>query len=143
MNAEPSTAAGGIGTWHATVLFQSFVAFVQFVLAPWYAFVMLSPGSISEYIPSEQPPSGFLVLRFVVAAAVWLPIIYFTWKRKRAGAAASAVYSAALLIIIPAAILSGSGRPDFSDFVLFPIDALLVVFSVATLRALAGERRSG
>ncbi|MDG6974434.1 MAG: hypothetical protein JRM95_06345 [Nitrososphaerota archaeon] len=116
---------------------------MQFLLAPWYAFVMFSPGSISEYMPNEQTPSGFLVLRFVAAAVVWLPIIYFTWKRNRAGAAASAIYSAALLIIIPLAILSGSGRPDFGDFVIFPTDIFLVVFSVATLRVLSKERRSG
>lgn len=83
------------------------------------------------------------MLRFVVAAVVWLPIIYFTWKRNRTGAAASAIYSAALLIIIPLAILSGSGRPDFSDFVLFPTDIFLVVFSVATLRVFSKGRRSG
>ncbi|MDG6907794.1 MAG: hypothetical protein JRN20_18635 [Nitrososphaerota archaeon] len=121
--------------WHAVVFFQFFVALTQFLLAPWYAFVMFSPGSISEYMPNEQAPSSLLILRFVIAAAVWIPIMYFTWKQKKAGLVATLIYSVALLIFLPFIISSGSGHPDFSDFLLFPIDVLLVISSVMSIRS--------
>jgi hypothetical protein len=131
-------------TWlHATFFFQFFVALIQFLLAPWYLVVMFSPGSISEYLPHEQTPSLLLVLRFVIAAAVWVPIMYFTWKRSRSGLIASAFYSVALLILVPTIILTAGGRPDFSDFAILPVDVLLAIFSVKswTSSSKSGNRR--
>lgn len=129
-------------TWlHATLSLQFFASLIQFMLVPWYAVVLYSPASISEYMPSEQTPSPFLIARFIVASAVWLPIMYFTWKQRKAGLVASLAYSVALLIGVPLIILTGSsGHPDFSDFVLFPTLVLLVISSVMGIRFLSTKR---
>ncbi|MCL5408174.1 MAG: hypothetical protein M1518_02280 [Candidatus Thermoplasmatota archaeon] len=90
-------------------------------------------------------PSLLLVLRFVIAAAVWVPIMYFTWKRSRAGLIASTFYSVTLIILVPTIILMGGGRPDFSDFAILPVDVFLAIFSVKswTSSSKSGNGRRG
>ncbi|MDG7042576.1 MAG: hypothetical protein JRM98_00420 [Nitrososphaerota archaeon] len=138
-SSEPPQQASLQMTWlHATLSLQFFVSLIQFMLAVWYAVVLFSPASISEYMPSEQTPSPFLIARFIVVGAVWLPIIYFTWKQRKAGLMASLAYSVALLIVVPLVVLTGSsGHPDFSDFVFFPTLVLLVISSVMGIRSLS------
>ncbi len=128
-------------TLHAMVFLQIFMAFVQFMLAPWYLLVTFDPASISEYMPNEQAPSALLIVRFIAAALVWVPIIYLSWKRKGPGALASLVYSVALLVIVPLAIMSGSGRPDFSDLIIFPLDISLVTLSAFEVWKMSGRGR--
>lgn len=127
-------------TFHATIFLQIFVAFIQFMPAPWYLLVMFDPAAISEYMPNEQAPSTLLIIRFIAAALVWVPIIYLSRERRRPGALASFVYSAALLVIVPLAIMSGSGRPDFSDLIIFPLDISLVMLSAFQVWKMSGRR---
>ena len=138
-SASRSSDSITVTSWQAAIFFQFFVALIQILLAVWYAIVMFSPTSISEYLPHEQTPTVFMIARFVIAAAIWLPIMYFTWKRNRMALLASIIYSAALLIIVPVLILSASGHPDFSDLVLFPVDTLLVIFSVLAWRTFSRQ----
>lgn len=134
--SSPDTSVA-VTSWHATIFFQFFVALIQVLLAVWYTIVMISPASVSEYLPHEQAPTILMISRFVVAAAIWLPIMYFTWKRNRMGLLASIIYSTALLIIVPVLISSGNGHPDFSDLILFPVDILLVIFGLLTMMRLS------
>ena len=126
-----------VTSWHVALFFQIFDVMIAFALAVWYSVVATAPNLISEYLPAAEPADVTTILGSLVVAAVWVPVIYFVWKKRKVALIASTVYSLSLLVLVLFALLSKSASaPDFSDFLFFPVNVLVTIFSAMTYKSL-------
>ena len=122
--------------WHAALFFQIFDFMIALALAVWYGLVATAPNLISEYLPAAEPADLTTILGSLVVAVLWVPVIYFMWKQKKVGLVASIAYSLSLLILVLLALLSKSASaPDFSDLLFFPVNVLIILFSLMAYRS--------
>ncbi len=128
--------ASRITSWHAAVFFQVFALMIYVLLPIWYTVVLVSSGSVSEYLPHETPANGTTIVEVVPFSVIWALILYFTLKRKKGALLGSIMYCVFWLIILPVSFVTGVLlAPDFSDFVFFPTIILLAIFSAIAYRS--------
>ncbi len=127
--------ASRITSWHAAVFFQVFALMIYVLLPVWYAVVMISPGSVSEYLPHENPATLATISEAGAFSAIWALLLYFTLKKRKIALLGSVVYCVFWLIILPIAFATGVLLPDFSDFVFLPTAILLAIFSAMAYRS--------
>jgi len=121
---------------HGTPLFfQIFALMIYAMLAIWYAVVLVSPGSVSEYLPHQMPVTPTYIIEVVPFTLIWVLVLYFTLKMKKMALLASIAYCIFWLVILPIGFATGLLAPDFSDFVFIPTVVLLVIFSAMTYRS--------
>ncbi len=136
------TVAPRISSWHAAVVFQVFTLMIYVVLPIWYSVVLVSPGSVSEYLPHQTPVNGTTIAEVVPFSVIWALLVYFTLKSSKVALLGSIAYGIFWLIILPVAFVTGGLlAPDFSDFAYFPIIILLVIFSAMAYRAFPNKAR--
>jgi peptidoglycan/LPS O-acetylase OafA/YrhL len=105
-------------------------------LGLWYYVVSVSPGSVSEYLPREEPADITTIGPAFLFAVIWLAPFYLTWKRRRVGLLGGAVFGLVNLVaVLVAFITKFLPAPDFSDFLYFPMLVFGIVASAMAWRA--------
>ena len=121
------------------MFFLTFQLMIFSALGVWYIIVASAPAYISEYLPPESAATATVILSNFIVAVGYLVIIYFVWKQKKLALLASIGWNLLWLIFISITFVYAKSllsAPDYSDFIWYPTNVLLIIFSVMAYRSL-------
>jgi hypothetical protein len=124
---------------HIPLFLQILLLVGQVILSVWYFVVMVSPGSVSEYLPPEIAATPTNILAVLPVSVFWIVLIYATLKWQR-GLLVSLAVAVSFVILIPLIYLTKYLVPDFDDFLSF---ATLVLLSIFSARGYRFESKEG
>ena len=130
-----STARPAVTSWHVTLFSLIFLLISQFTYAAWYTAVMLTPGSLAEYLPHEVAATIPNIIGSASVSVVWILLIYFTLKNKRGALLASFGVAVLILALYPIDLAEKWFLPGFGDFLTVGVTILLLVASWMAYRS--------